>query len=193
MNFLAHLLLSKNDRQIMVGNFIGDFVKGNSIFQYDEKIQKGIRLHRAIDFFTDQHEIVLKSKRRLYAKFSHYSPVIVDVFYDHFVAKDWQKYSVEPLLDFTQGFYKLMEQYSNKVPEAVNNMLYHMKTNNWLYNYQFLEGIDQTLNGIAKRTRFNSKMETAIASLKEHYSDFQLEFDQFFPELQLFTKDSEKQ
>lgn len=192
MNFLAHLLLSKNDEQIMVGNFIGDFVKGSHFDHYDQKIQTGIRLHRAIDTFTDKHEVVLKSKKRLRSKFSHYAPVIVDVFYDHFIAKDWNKFSSEPLLDFTQRFYKLMENYYHKIPKVVSNMLTYMSSGNWLYNYQFIEGINKTLTGMSQRTKFDSKMEQASSSLEEHYQDFEKEFNLFFPELQHFVDNFEK-
>ena len=188
MNFLAHLLLSKTDEQIMVGNFIGDFVKGKSLNDYAPKIQKGIRLHRAIDFFTDQHDVVMESKKRLRANFRHYAPVIVDVFYDHFVAKDWEKFTSEPLLDFTKRFYGIMEQYSNAIPQAASNMMYYMSKQNWLFNYQFLEGIDRALTGMSRRTRFNSNMDVAAAALEKDYSYFQNEFDEFFPELQQFVE-----
>lgn len=187
MNFLAHLLISIHDEQIMVGNFIGDFVKGAQIKNYNQKIQKGIRLHRAIDSFTDQHPIVLKSKKRLRSKFGHYSPVIVDVFYDHFIAKDWDKFCTEPLQDFTLRFYELMKKYSHQIPKNVNHMLTYMSTGNWLYNYQFLEGIDKTLTGMSRRTKFQSRMEHATSSLEEHYEDFENEFNLFFPELLSFA------
>ncbi len=191
MNFLAHLLLSKTDEQIMVGNFIGDFVKGSKLDSYEPKIQHGIRLHRAIDNFTDQHPIVLKSKKRLRARFRHYAPVIVDVFYDHFIAKDWETYSSETLHQFTQKFYKTMKQYASIIPQAASNMLYYMSKQDWLFNYQFLDGIDRALTGMSKRTRFDSKMETAIDALNDHYAEFQNEFNQFFPELQTFVNNFE--
>jgi len=192
MNFLAHLLISKDNEQIMVGNFIGDFVKGSQIKNYNQDIQKGIRLHRAIDSFTDSHPVVLESKKRLRSKFRHYSPVIVDVFYDHFIARDWKKFSSEPLIEFTLRFYKLMEQYQEVVPKGVSHMLYHMSTGNWLYNYQFLEGINKALTGMSRRTKFTSKMELATSSLEEHYSQFENEFHTFFPELLTFSHNFEK-
>ena len=192
MNFLAHLFLSGDNEKIMVGNFIGDFVKGSQIEQYVAPIQKGIRLHRAIDAFTDQHLVVLESKKRLRSEFGHYSPVIVDVFYDHFVARDWAEYSSESLLEFTNRFYNVMEKYDQIVPRAVNGMLHHMRIDNWLYNYQYLEGIDQALTGMSKRTKFQSNMEFATASLREHYTEFESEFRTFFPDLQAFANNFEK-
>ena len=192
MNFLAHLLISIDDEQIMVGNFIGDFVKGSQISEFNTKIQKGIRLHRAIDSYTDQHPIVKESKVRLRPKFRHYAPVIVDVFYDHFLAKNWDKYATEPLMDFTNRFYSLMENYSTQVPAGVNHMLTYMRSGNWLYNYQFLEGIHKALSGMSRRTKFQSHMDQATEALKHNYEEFQNEFNRFFPELQAFANTFEK-
>ena len=184
MNFLAHLYLSGEDEMVLVGNFIGDFVKGSQMDQYAEKIQKGIRLHRSIDHFTDNHSIVLESKIRLREKFRHYAPVIVDVFYDHFLAKDWSKFSETPLKEYTENFYNLMRGYFNIIPQGVIHMLGFMSRDNWLYQYQFIEGIDRALTGMSRRTKFENKMDEASLSLKEHYEDFEKEFNQFFPELE---------
>ena len=102
MNFLAHIYLSQGHPKVTIGNFIGDFVKGTQIDRYDDEIRKGILLHRAIDHFTDTHEIVKKSKDRLRGNFRHYAPVIVDVFYDHILAREWKKYAQEDLNDFVR-------------------------------------------------------------------------------------------
>lgn len=184
MNFLAHLVLSGDNEQVMVGNFIGDFVKGSNLDEYNNDIQKGIRLHRSIDHYTDNHPVVLQSKIRLREKFRHYAPVIVDVFYDHFIARDWSRYSNENLKDFTIRFYAMMKKYVDSIPKGVVNMLKYMESGNWLYHYQFIEGIDQALTGMSRRTRFESKMEEASDALKTHYTDFENEFNAFFPDLQ---------
>ena len=184
MNFLAHIYLSGSNEKLMVGNFIGDFIKGNQIFELDEEIQKGVRLHREIDSFTDSHPIVLESKIRLREKFSHYAPVIVDVFYDHFLAKDWHMFSDTALLPFTEQFYQTMAQYNGDIPDAVTHMLGFMSRDNWLYHYQSIEGINRSLTGMSKRTKFDSKMEMAAQSLKAYYESFSDEFHQFFPILQ---------
>ncbi|WP_420577416.1 ACP phosphodiesterase [Ekhidna sp.] len=191
MNFLAHLYLSGHDEEVLVGNFIGDFVKGSQMDHYPDQVQKGIRLHRSIDYFTDTHEIVLQSKIRLREKFRHYAPVIVDVFYDHFLAKDWSRYSNVPLLDYTQNFYRLMNKYLEMIPKGVVRMLSYMSQDNWLYNYQFIEGIDRALTGMSRRTKFESKMEDASEALQAHYTAFENEFHQFFPELQLHVSNFE--
>ncbi|WP_425390496.1 ACP phosphodiesterase [Ekhidna sp.] len=192
MNFLAHLYLSGDDEEITVGNFIGDFVKGSQLDRYSEKIQKGIRLHRSIDQFTDTNDIVLESKVRLREQFRHFAPVIVDVFYDHFLAKDWLKYCHIPLLEYTENFYQTISNYFDQVPKGVISMLTYMSRDNWLYNYQFIEGIDRALTGMSKRTNYENRMDEASIALKKHYSEFEREFNLFFPELQAHVNNFEQ-
>ena len=172
MNFLAHLYLSGDDEEVLVGNFIGDFVKGAQMNQYSPQIQKGIRLHRSIDHFTDTHDVVLESKIRLREKFRHFAPVIVDVYYDHFLAKNWSKFSSIPLKQYTENFYQLMKKYVGIIPKSVTNMLNYMSRDNWLFNYQSIEGIDHALTGMSRRTKYENKMDEASDALKEHYDEF---------------------
>ncbi len=188
MNFLAHAYLSGSDPEILVGNFIGDFVKGKQIDKFAEKIQHGIRLHREIDFFTDTHKIHLKSQYKLKATYRHYSGVIVDMFYDHFLAADWSKYSTKDLLTFTYEVYNTLKNHHHILPARVKEMLTYMVSSNWLYHYSKVEGIHRALSGMSHRTKFKSGMENASEDLKKNYSEFQLEFKQFFPELISFTQ-----
>ncbi len=183
MNFLAHLFLSGDDESVMVGNFIGDFVKGSQLSDYPPEIQKGITLHRNIDHFTDQHPVVLESKVRLRSKFRHYAPVIVDVYYDHFLAKDWSLFSNVSLKDYTEKFYDIIGSYFDILPKGVIQMLSYMTRDNWLYNYQSIAGIDRALSGMSRRTKFDSKMEEAAQALELHYELYKSEFHRFFPDL----------
>lgn len=184
MNFLAHIYLSGNNPKIMVGNFIGDFVKGrNLIEQFESDIAKGIELHRAIDDFTDHHPVVLKSKIRLRNKYRHFAPVIVDIFYDHFLARNWRKFHARSLEEFTIASYAIIQEEWTILPQGVRQMLPFMIKQNWLLQYQELSGIERVLKGMAQRSRFDSKMDESILELKQFYSDFGAEFDQFFPEL----------
>ncbi|WHZ07980.1 MAG: Acyl carrier protein phosphodiesterase [Cytophagales bacterium] len=184
MNFLAHLYLSGMDRKITVGNFIGDFVKGKNLEeQVGKEIARGIQLHREIDWFTDRHPVVRQSKERLRGKYRHYSGVIVDIFYDHFLAKNWNRYSNQLLPDFAEACYTLIEDHHTTLPEEVKYMMPYMIKGNWLVNYAWLEGIQRALSGMARRTKFESKMEESVTDLKDHYSDFENEFFLFFPEL----------
>jgi acyl carrier protein phosphodiesterase len=183
MNFLAHIYLSGDNDLIKIGNFIGDFVKGKELEKYNKNIQIGIKLHRHIDQYTDSHPVVFQSKKRLRPVFHHYAPVISDVFYDHFLAKNWQNYSNEPLLDYTREFYELTDKYNKLLPSAANHMLSYMKKDNWLYQYRLIEGIDRALSGMSRRTKFKSKMELAAAELATNFSEYESEFELFFPDL----------
>jgi len=184
MNFLAHLYLSGDSPKIRVGNFIGDFVKGKNLTdRFDTDIAKGIALHREIDWFTDRHSVVKQSKDRLRPKYRHYSGVIVDIFYDHFLAKNWEKYSADFLPDYAEECYSVIQQHDAILPEEVKYMLPYMINGNWLVNYSKLEGIQKALSGMARRTRFESKMEESVADLRESYEDFKNEFEIFFPDL----------
>ncbi len=189
MNFLAHLYLSGDNPKIKTGNFIGDFVKGrNPGERFEADIAKGISLHREIDWYTDTHKIVKQSKDRLRPKYRHYSGVIVDVFYDHFLARNWNNYSSQQLPDFATDCYSIIQQHESIVPEGVNYMLPYMINGNWLVNYATVEGIHRALSGMAKRTRFESKMEESSVDLENWYDHFKEEFDLFFPELVLHCK-----
>lgn len=167
----------------MIGNFIGDFVKGKAWEEYETPLRNGILLHREIDRYTDGHEVVTRSKERLRPKYHHYAPVISDVFFDHFLASLWGHYHPKPLLQFTTDFYKITEAYQEVIPEKARRMLTYMKRDNWLYNYQFLEGIQMTLSGMSRRTPFKSKMEQATADLKSDYDLYKKDFEEFFPDL----------
>ena len=183
MNFLAHIYLSGDNDQIKIGNFIADGIRGKKYLEYPDQIQKGIILHRAIDTFTDSHKTVRKSTKRLHEKYSHYSGIIVDIFYDHYLAKNWENYSETSLDIYTDHFYKLTEQYYNWLPERYKNMMPHMVRENWLYNYANIEGISNVLNGMNRRTKNKSRMNLAVQELNEYYDIFEEEFTSFFDEL----------
>jgi acyl carrier protein phosphodiesterase len=187
MNFLAHIFLSGNNEKLMIGNFIGDFVKGNQLNDFELEIRRGIHLHRAIDEYTDQHKIVSKSKDKLRAKYRHYSGVIVDVFYDHFLATNWSIYHKKPLLEFTQDTYRIIQSYNDILPKGAKYMLPYMTEHNWLFNYSKVEGINKALTGMANRTKFHSKMEEAVSDLKLHYDELDKEFNLFFVQLKTFV------
>jgi acyl carrier protein phosphodiesterase len=185
MNFLAHIVLSGDNPKVMVGNFIGDFVKGRNLLeQFEPDIAKGIELHRTIDEFTDSHPIVAQSKNRLRPTYRHYSSVIVDMFYDHLLAKNWTKYHHEPLDLFAERTYQTILAHNDILPEQVKYMMTYMTRGNWLLNYSKLEGIERALTGMARRSRYESKMELAVHDLRKNYAAFTEEFEIFFPELQ---------
>ncbi|MGB5226874.1 MAG: acyl carrier protein phosphodiesterase [Eudoraea sp.] len=188
MNFLAHIYLSFGDDEITIGNFIADSIRGNKYKHLPDRIQKGILLHREIDTYTDAHPITRLSSKRLHQNYSHYSRVIVDIFYDHFLAKNWRQYSDTPLDIYVDKFYDLLEDNITILPDGTKRMIPYMISDNWLLNYAKMDGISRVLKGMNRRTNNKSKMNFAILDLEENYEAFELEFTGFFNELVVFSK-----
>ncbi len=193
MNFLAHLYLSPDNTEIIIGNFIADHIVGNKFQQYSDAIQKGIMLHREIDTYTDAHAIVRRSKRRLNERYRHYNGVIIDIFYDHFLAVNWNTYSNIPLNMYVKSMYNLLQMNFEILPEKTKQILPYMTKQNWLYNYQFASGIQEVLNGMNRRTEGKSKMNLASEDLLLHYEEFQGDFTLFFKDLITFSKNKSKE
>ncbi|MFD1096373.1 acyl carrier protein phosphodiesterase [Salegentibacter chungangensis] len=188
MNYLAHIYLSGEDDELKIGNFIADSVKGKEYLDFPERIAQGIVLHRAIDDFTDSHPVFKKSTGRLFNKYGHYSRVIVDILYDHFLAANWDKYSETPLEVYSEEFYDLLNENSEILPERVQYFLPFMVRDNWLLSYASIEGIGRILNQMSRRTEFKSRMNLATEDLKLYYSEFEDDFFRFFGELQDFCE-----
>jgi len=187
MNFLAHIYLSAEIDQIKIGNFIADSVKGKDYAHFPELVQVGIKLHRSIDSYTDQHPIVKISKRRLHPRYKHYDGVIIDILYDHFLAANWDDYLAIPLADYVQQFYQILERHYTMLPQKIQHMMPYMISDNWLYNYRSFEGIENVLIGMNKRTKLQSKMDLAIEDLHVNYEDLKQDFTTFFNDLIIHT------
>ena len=187
MNFLAHIYLSGDNEGITIGNFIADGIKGKKYIKYPLQIQKGILLHRGIDSFTDQHPIVRKSTARLHKNYGHYSGVIVDILYDHFLAKNWKKYHCQPLDEYVQDFYTLLRKDFDILPSRIQRMMPYMISDNWLLSYATVPGISKILVQMNRRTKNVSKMNFAVIELEEYYTEFEEEFTSFFSELKTFS------
>ena len=187
MNFLAHLYLSQNNTNLMIGNFIADHIRGNHYKEYSNEIQQGVFLHRAIDTYTDAHAIVRKSKRRLHKRYGHYNGVIIDIFYDYFLAKNWASFSEVPLKIYTDYIYKLYQKKSPELPIKSQQFIKYMTEYDLLFNYQFKEGIEKVLQGMNNRTKGKSQMHLAIEDLQELEHEFEDDFTLFFKDLVAFT------
>lgn len=188
MNFLAHIYLSGEDEGITIGNFIADGIKGKKYVEYPPQIQKGILLHRAIDSYTDQHPTVKQSTKRLHKNYGHYSGVIVDILYDHFLAKNWKKYHDTPLAEYVEDFYELLRANFEILPSRIQRMMPHMISDNWLLSYASIQGISKILSQMNVRTKGKSKMNFAVLELEEYYTEFEQEFTDFFEELTAYAK-----
>lgn len=189
MNFLAHIYLSGDDDLIKIGNFMADGIRGHDYLDYPPEVQKGIILHRAIDTFTDAHPIFRKSKHRLHEKYGHYSGVIIDIFYDHFLAKNWSVYSNEKLETTAQNFYESLKSNYEILTERTKGMMPYMIARNWLVSYASIEGLAMILFQMDHRTKNRVDMHLSINELKEFYAEFEEEFTSFFEELRLHCQE----
>ena len=183
MNFLAHIYLSGDDDLVKIGNFMADSIRGNHYLDYPDSLRKGILLHRHIDTFTDSHPIYRKSKHRLHRKYGHYSGVIMDIVYDHFLSKNWTVYSDEKLEDYADDFYKLLLENLTILTDKTKGMIPYMIENNWLVSYSTLAGLEMILFQMDYRTQHRANMQEAIVEVQEFYAEFEEEFTLFFEEL----------
>lgn len=183
MNFLAHIYLSGDNDLVKIGNFMADSIRGHSYENYTDEIKKGILLHRSIDSFTDMHPVYRQSKHRLHDKYGHYSGVIMDIFYDHFLAKNWSNYSDEKLEKYADGFYLLLKENYDVLTDRAQGMMPYMIGRNWLVSYATIEGLEMIMFQMDHRTKHRVAMNESIVELKQYYSEFENEFTIFFEEL----------
>lgn len=183
MNYLAHIHLSGTNDLLKIGNFMADSIKGNDYEKYAPEIKKGILLHRHIDSFTDSHPIYRRSKHRLHEKYGHYSGVIMDILYDHFLAKNWSKFSNEKLEDYANDFYQLLQDNYDILTERIKGMMPYMIARNWLVSYATIEGLEMILFQMDYKTKHRANMQEAVVELQDFYSEFESEFFLFFEEL----------
>lgn len=188
MNLLAHAYLSFNQPAILAGNMISDYVKGKKKFDYPEEIQKGMTLHRAIDEFTDSHEITYLAKQYFKADYRLYAGAFVDVLYDHFLANDRDQFTDdEDLSIFCQSTYTSLQLNASIFPQQFQQMLPYMQSQNWLYNYKYKSGIEKGFDGLVRRAAYLSESAIAFNIFNEHYNDLQIYYNEFFPSLKLFA------
>jgi acyl carrier protein phosphodiesterase len=192
MNFLAHLYLSGDDRDTKLGNLIADSVKGSDYLNFREGVREGILLHRKIDHYTDEHPVVQRSKERIRHKYHKFSGVVTDMFYDHFLAKDWDRYSEKDLYDTTVNAYEILLGDYLILPARIKKILPFMLASNWLYSYKELHMMERFFKGMSRRTSFYSGMEHAVDDLRDHYDEFSRDFNDFFPDIIHFVEKSSK-
>jgi len=178
---------------VKIGNFTADGIRGKDYLNYPVEMQVGILLHRRIDSFTDEHELFKTSSRRLYKNYSHYSRVIVDIYYDHFLARNWSQYSEESLSNFVGDFYQLVNFHYELLPPKFKHLTPHMISGNWLEGYAQFEGIESVLKGMDRRTGMKSKMSFATEDLKSLYPQFKEDFELFFKDLKSYAHDQLQQ
>jgi len=188
MNYLGHAYLSFNSPQILVGNMISDFVKGREKLGFSGNIQKGIALHRYIDEFTDTHPATKKAMEIFRKHYRLYSAPIMDILFDHFLANDQSLFSEISLEEFTQTVYRHLEDNSTHLPNRFLHVFTYMKTEDWLYNYKYAEGIRKSLHGLVRRATYISESDTAYRLFLDYHNYLKECFQDFFPDVKQFAK-----
>jgi acyl carrier protein phosphodiesterase len=187
MNFLAHAVLSMNDPEILTGNMISDHVKGRKQYDFSPGIQRGIRLHRAIDQYTDLHPITKEAKMILYPAAGPYAGALIDIVYDHFLALDENEEPDSGWHAFSQTVYAELNARNSLLPTSFQQLLPYMTEYNWLVNYRHLQQIEQSFHGLARRAKYFNTSRESFDMLQENYAQFQQHYNLFFPDLKKFV------
>lgn len=189
MNYLAHAYLSFEQPDILAGNMISDYIKGKKQFDYPDSIQKGIKLHRAIDNFTDTHPATRELKSFFRPQYRLYSGAFADVVYDHFLANDAGEFKSETdLKQFARNTYRSLETRSDFFPPTFQKMFPHMKAHDWLFNYRYAWAIEKSFGGLVHRAAYLTESKIAFEIFNENYKAIQHCYNDFFPVLKKFTK-----
>lgn len=187
MNLLAHAYLSGDNDYLLIGNFIADHIKGKHPASFPADVIKGINLHRDIDYYTDQHPVFNRSCNLLYSTYHKYAGVVVDMVYDHFLARHWNQYHKQSLEEFTGYCYSVLLRNYNILPQRTKSLLPNIIMDNWLTAYAHLEGLEKSFTGISRRAKYNPGLENAVVDIKKHYGQLEKDFSDFFPDLVFFT------
>ena len=187
MNYLAHLFLSGNDEQTMVGNFIGDYVKGNTWNKFPENIKSGILLHRRIDSFTDAHPKFREAKTLFRSEFGLYSGIIIDLLYDHYLAKNWNEYSDLTLRTFAKRSHAVLLQNFRHLPIRVQSFLPFLIQHRRLESYASINGIVQTLKIMSNYSSLPAKPDFVMQTVKTNNNFFEANFREFMVDLIRYT------
>ncbi|MGC9524142.1 MAG: ACP phosphodiesterase [Limnospira sp.] len=185
MNYLAHLCLAGENDDVRLGSLLGDFLKGNLEryrTDYNPQIWAGVRLHREADRFTDSHAIFLRSRQRLNSDYRRVSGILVDIFYDHFLSRNWDLFFAEPLPEFIDRVYRMLEQNLDAIPQKLRGRVPVMIAENWLGSYGAIAGVELTLTRLSRRFKRPTNLATATAELIDNYQGLEADFLLFFPE-----------
>ncbi len=191
MNFLAHLLLGPSEPQLALGSLLGDFVKGPlASIELPGQVRQGIWLHRQIDGFTDRHALVERSRERVSPLRRRYAGIMVDMFYDHLLAKNWLRFSEQPLDMFTARMYRALRAQQALMPERARPVLMRMAQEDWLGSYSELASMHLALNNMARRLRPGNALAGSACELERDYEGFEADFLAFMPQVIEFAQDS---
>jgi len=189
LNYLVHLYLAGEDPELQLGSLMGDFVKGRIPAEYPEKMALGLHLHRRIDSLAQNSPHTRQSRQRLHPKYSHGRGIIIDIFYDHFLASSWQDYSRVSLENYAAKFYRLLQTSHNQLPPDLQQVVPRMIEYNWLVSYQQRAVVGRALHKISQRLSRPLPLAEGVADLALHEALFNQDFRGFMTEATEFVKD----
>jgi acyl carrier protein phosphodiesterase len=183
MNYLAHFYLSDNNEDYIIGNLLGDFVKGNKLKDYSEGIARGIQMHRSIDEYTDAHPYSKFCRDILRPQLHKYSGIALDILYDYCLAINWRIYSNQDLNVFSNYIYHTINNHSHLYTTELKRMILYMQNENWLLMYQHQEGIEKTFYGMSRRIKSENNLTASFSIYKTHEQEFNQAFEYFFADI----------
>ena len=189
MNFLFHMLLSGDDEQILVGNFMGDFVKGPLNERFPERIRQGIHLHRRIDSFSSRSELFQQSRRRIDPHYGLYRGVMIDLFYDHFLVKEWNSWSKEPFSDYLVRTREVITKHYEELPERMQKLLPYF-FEELLPSYGEVSGIGTAFERMSRRVTRTNPLAGGEVELERHFNDLRSDFRGFMPLVRCFAEET---
>lgn len=189
MNWLAHLRLAPEEPLVRIGNLAGDFVQGVDLTTLHPEVRRGIVQHRAIDRFVDAHEATLRARSRMAAPFRRFAPVLIDVFFDHYLARDWERLGGgDPLPDFAATVHGELREHTQHLPPRLRDVVPWMESQRWLTSYAETTGIDAILVRMSRRLSRPSPLAEGGTQLRERYDDLAADFATLWPELVTFAR-----
>lgn len=189
MNFLAHALLAGDADPDRVGGLMGDFVKGLLPAGLPPALASGVALHRAIDSYADRHPAFVASRSRISASRRRVAGVLVDLFYDHLLARDWAEYGVGSLDDYSAGLYAALQRYRGVLPDPANAVANRMQAHDWLGSYRDVAAVGRAIDLMAvHRLRRPNPLAGGIAEFLADADGFAADFRSFLPDAQAFAE-----
>ena len=190
MNYLAHIHLGGQRPGQLLGSLYGDFVKGRLQGQFAPEVEAAIQLHRRIDVFTDRHPLVDVALSRFSLTRRRYAGIVLDVFFDHCLARDWALYADRPLEVFTSDVYRALSS-EPQLPDRLARIAPYMVADDWLGSYREFDVLEQVLRGISRRLTRPEELAGAMQELRALYEPLSEDFSLFYPQLQLFAQSPE--
>jgi acyl carrier protein phosphodiesterase len=189
MNFLAHAFLARDDTDLLLGSMMGDFVKGPLDDRYAPAITRGLMLHRGVDTYTDAHALVARSRTRIGASRRRYAGILVDLFYDHYLARYWSEYAAMPLDQFTASVYARLLERPHLLPERLRSIAPHMARTDWLGSYRDTAAVGVALDRIGTRLKRGNALLGSVEELLANYAGLETDFREFFPDVMRFSQE----